>query len=127
MATAVVTSPRTLLGILLSMMLSGGIFLVKMPSITVGDTMVPLTKRNRATAAAFASLACLVFTGALLWLLIFFSAALLLVLAHMALRPRTLAAKYNAATDDIRHMFFGPATSSSVRGRAAVAQDNRER
>ena len=40
-------------------------------------------------------------------MLVTFSVALLLLLAHMALRPRSFAAKYNVATDEVRGLFGG--------------------
>ncbi|KAJ8599477.1 hypothetical protein CTAYLR_004071 [Chrysophaeum taylorii] len=107
MGFAVVASPRALLAVLMSLASAFAIFLFKRTSLAIGDMVVPLTKRTRAAAAGIASALMLALSGALLWLLLMFALALFLVLSHMALRPRTLAAKYNAAADDVRGMFFG--------------------
>jgi len=53
-----------------------------------------------------------VLISGLLWLLLVVLVGGVLCLGHMALRPRTLAAKYNAATEDVRAMLFGGTTVS---------------
>ena len=77
------------------------------PYAKVGDRRVALSGRNRALAAVGGGVAVLALFGALLWVLVTFSVALLLPLAHMALRPRSFAAKYNVATDEVRGLFGG--------------------
>jgi uncharacterized iron-regulated membrane protein len=74
-----------------------------------------LTKKNRCIAVAAASVLILGLSGALLWLLLCFSFSLLLALGHMALRPRSFAAKYNAATDQVRALFGGAGAAHTVR------------
>lgn len=124
MVFAVVTSPRVLLGIILSMCACSIIYLVKASSVKVSDDFViHLTKRNRAFAAIFSTIVSLVLTRALLWLLIFFGLALVFVLAHSALRPRTLAAKYNAASEDIRGIFSFQSSSTASKSDEEAAED----
>ena len=57
----------------------------------------------RALAAAVAAPLTLIFFGVLTWIALVFSFALVLPVAHMALRPRSLSARYNAASDEVEH------------------------
>ena len=66
--------------------------------VTVGSYSVKLTTKNRALAAAVAAPLTLIFFGVLTWIALVFSFALVLPVAHMALRPRSLSARYNAAS-----------------------------
>lgn len=114
MTIAVLVSPRTILATLVSVAVTAGVFLIKLNSIPVGDVRVPLTKRNRGLAAGVVALITFSVTGALLWVVFTLSIALTLALGHMAFRPRTLAAKYNAAADDVKTLFFGGPPEDSV-------------
>ena len=75
------------------------------PYVRVGDARVRLNHRNRALAGASLAGLALTLFGSFLWVLITLSVALLLPLTHMALRPRSFAAKYNVATDEVRSLF----------------------
>lgn len=126
MCVGVFCSPRTLLGLCISAVLVGGVMTLKVgsPTLKVGQVVVPLTQRNRALASFACALLTLALFGVLLWLLLTFVFALLLPLAHMALRPRNFAAKYGAATDEVRSLFgahsvVSPSSGASApRGRA---------
>ena len=79
--------------------------------VTIGSYSVKLTTKNRALAAAVAAPLTLIFFGVLTWIALVFSFALVLPVAHMALRPRSLSARYNAASDEVRALFSSASSS----------------
>ncbi len=92
--------------------------------VTVGSYSVKLTTKNRALAAAVAAPLTLIFFGVLTWIALVFSFALVLPVAHMALRPRSLSARYNAASDEVRALFSAaPAASHEEDAEAGVVRD----
>ena len=95
------------------------------PHRHVGSYSVKLTTKNRALAAAVAAPLTLIFFGVLTWIALVFSFALVLPVAHMALRPRSLSARYNAASDEVRAMFSGgTAASHEEDAEAGVVRDD---
>ena len=92
--------------------------------MTIGSYSVKLTTKNRALAAAVAAPLTLIFFGVLTWIALVFSFALVLPVAHMALRPRSLSARYNAASDEVRALFSAaPAASHEEDAEAGVVRD----
>ena len=90
----------------------------------IGSYSVKLTTKNRALAAAVAAPLTLIFFGVLTWIALVFSFALVLPVAHMALRPRSLSARYNAASDEVRALFSAaPAASHEEDAEAGVVRD----
>lgn len=74
---------------------------------------VAVTTKRRALAAAAAAPLILMFFGVLTWIALVFSFALALPIAHMALRPRSLSARYNAASDEVRALFSAARSPSA--------------
>lgn len=109
--------PYSIVGIALAVAACAAAATIKAgaPSVIVGGRRVPLSRRNRLAAATAASLLSLWLCGAVLWLLITFSVALLIPLTHMALRPRNFAAKYGAATEEVRCLFGGGSAAARRR------------
>ena len=81
MVLALLLSPRTLISLGICGAVSFLIFLA--------------LRKHRTAAAAATSLVILLVTGTLLWLTMFLLVAVVLTLSHMALRPRSVHARYN--------------------------------
>ena len=92
--------------------------------VTVGSYSVKLTTKNRALAAAVAAPLTLIFFGVLTWIALVFSFALVLPVAHMALRPRSLSARYNAASDEVRALFSSAPVPTDDDAEAGVVRDD---
>mmetsp|Transcript_30231 Transcript_30231/g.90881 ORF Transcript_30231/g.90881 Transcript_30231/m.90881 type:complete len:212 (+) Transcript_30231:982-1617(+) len=99
--------PSALLGLALAAATACGLLTapVSRRFIVIGGARIPINNTSRALAATASAIVVLVLFRVLLWLALISCLALLLPLAHMALRPRTLAAKYNAATDEVRSLW----------------------
>lgn len=78
-----------------------------------GSFRVAVTVKMRTLAAAAAAPLILMFFGVLTWIALVFSFALALPIAHMALRPRSLSARYNAASDEVRALFSAARSPSA--------------
>mmetsp|Transcript_8234 Transcript_8234/g.24687 ORF Transcript_8234/g.24687 Transcript_8234/m.24687 type:complete len:208 (-) Transcript_8234:24-647(-) len=112
-ALGLLSSPRAIFALGICAALAAACLLAEVRGryIQVGSFKVPVTKSSRASAAAICSVVTLVVSGQVLWIAITFSTALLLPLLHMALRPRTLAAKYTNAREDVRALWSAQPTS----------------
>lgn len=125
-AAGLLCSPRTILALAVAGAAAAVVATARTATqcVHIGGRRVALSRRNRALAAAAVACLVLVLFGAVLWLLMTVSVALLLPLAHMALRPRNFAAKYGAATEEVRSLFGGGA---AARRRVRAARPSPER
>ena len=106
--------PSALLGLALAAATACGLLTapVSRRFIVVGGARIPINNTSRALAATASAIVVLVLFRVLLWLALISCLALLLPLAHMALRPRTLAAKY-VRRADISPMNRGDAAAAT--------------